>query len=62
MQLFQSHTISLYFIAQGEVCPGAGIAALQQRIPGPSLSHLLPKPGTSPEVITHFTVTKPNVN
>ena len=27
------------FFAGGEVCPGASIAALQQRVPGPSLSH-----------------------
>ena len=27
------------FVARGEVCPGASIATLQQRIPGPSLSH-----------------------
>ena len=35
---FQSHTVSLYFVAGREVCPGASIAALQQRVPGPSLS------------------------
>ena len=36
---FQSHMVSLYFVAGGEVCPGESIAALQQRVPGPSLSH-----------------------
>ena len=32
---FESHTVSLYLVAPGEVCPGASIAALQQRVPGP---------------------------
>ena len=36
---FSSHTVSLYFVAQGVVCPGASIAAQQPRAPGPSLSH-----------------------
>ena len=36
---FQSRIISLYFVAPGEVCPGASVAALQQRVPGPSLSY-----------------------
>ena len=30
--------VSLYFVAGGEVCPGASIAALQQSVPRPSLS------------------------
>ena len=30
--------VSLYFVAWGEMCPGTSIAALQQRVPGPSLS------------------------
>ena len=30
--------VSLYFVAGGEVCPGASIAALQQSVPCPSLS------------------------
>ena len=28
------------FIIHAEVCPGASIAVLQQRVPGPSLTHL----------------------
>ena len=36
----QSLTVSPYFVAGGEVCPGAGIAALQYRVLGPSLCHL----------------------
>ena len=34
---FQSHTVSLYFVARGEVCPGANMAALQHGAPRPSL-------------------------
>ena len=44
---FQSYTVSLYFVAQGEVCPSA---ALQQRVPGsqvPNLSHSLLRDSTS---------------
>ena len=36
--IFNLILASSHFVAQGEVCPGAGIAALQQRVPGPSLS------------------------
>ena len=32
--------VSLYFVAQGEVCPGISIVALQQRVPGMSHSCL----------------------
>ena len=32
---FQSLIVSLYFVAQGDICPGASMAALQQRVPGP---------------------------
>ena len=32
---FQSHSVSSYFVALEEVCPGASIAALQHRAPGP---------------------------
>lgn len=28
--------VSLYFVGQGEVCPGSRLAARQQRVPGPS--------------------------
>ena len=38
-ELILSPTVSLYFVAQGEVCTGASFAALQQRVPGSSLSH-----------------------
>ena len=38
---FSSHKVSLYFIMGGDVSPGASIAALQQRVPGPSLSRQL---------------------
>ena len=34
----KSHTVSLYFVAQGEVSPGASAVAPQQRVPDPSLS------------------------
>ena len=34
-----SSTVSLYFAAQGEICPGASFAELQKRVPGPSPSH-----------------------
>lgn len=30
--------ISLHFVAGGKVCPGASIAAVLRRVPGPSLS------------------------
>ena len=36
---FSSHTVSLHFVAQRVVCPGASIAVQQPRAPGPSLSH-----------------------
>ena len=35
---FSSLIVSLYSVVQGEVCPGASFAALQQRGLGPSLS------------------------
>ena len=35
---FQSLIISLYFVAQGDVCPGASPVALQRKGSGPSLS------------------------
>ena len=35
---FYFHIVSYYFVAQGEVCSSASIAAVQQRVPGPSLS------------------------
>lgn len=35
MQLFSVRTVSLYFVPLEEVCPGAGVAALQHRAPGP---------------------------
>ena len=31
---FQSYTVSLYFVAQGEVCPSASTAAKGPRVPG----------------------------
>lgn len=31
---FQSYTVSLYFVAQGEVCPNASTAAKGPRVPG----------------------------
>ena len=34
MSLKQSCVVSLYFVAQGEVCPGASIVVLKQRAPG----------------------------
>ena len=37
--IFQSLIGSLNFIVGGKVCPGAGIAAVQQSMPGPGLSH-----------------------
>ena len=36
--IFNLILVSLYFVAPGEVCPGAGIAAQQQMVPGPSPS------------------------
>ena len=39
IQLFLAPIVSLYFVAGGNVCQGAGIAALQRKLPGPSLSH-----------------------
>ena len=36
--------VSLYFVAGGEVCPGASIAAPQQSVPRPSLSQKIPCP------------------
>lgn len=35
---FPSHTVCLYFVAGEEVYSGASGAALQERVPGPSLS------------------------
>ena len=40
--IFSPILFSLYFVAGGEICPGASIAALLQRVPGPSLSHYVP--------------------
>lgn len=39
IQLFLAPIVSLYFVAGEKVCQGAGIAALQRKLPGPSLSH-----------------------
>ena len=30
---FYSHIVSLYFVAEGSLCPGASTEALQQRVP-----------------------------
>ena len=40
---FWSHTVSLYFVAGGEVCSGTNNAAPQQRVSGPRLSHSPPR-------------------
>lgn len=49
----KSHTVSLYFVAQGEVRPGASTEAQQQRVPDPSLSQGLGcwlLPGSAPHL------------
>ena len=35
----QLHMYTVIFSTQGDICPGESIAALQQRVPGPSLFH-----------------------
>ena len=48
--------VSLYFVAQEEVCPCASSAALQERVPGPSLP-LLKKLPPDPSVGTSIKMT-----
>ena len=38
---FSSYTVSLHFVAGGEMCSGVSTAALRQGLPNPSLSHRL---------------------
>ena len=40
----------MYFVAQGEVCPGTNIAALQQRVLGPSPLYYFLRQTTSDNV------------
>ena len=46
IQLFLPPIVYLYFVAGGKGCRGAVIAALQGKVPGPSLSHSLLREST----------------
>ena len=40
---FSSHIVSVCFVAQGELCPGASIAVLLRSVPGPRPVSLWPQ-------------------